>query len=327
MILVGCVYLLIGLAGLLGNSLTLMLLSKFQFSVINRSTKYLLMNQSAVDGCTALLLFTSYSTWSNVLDWHLEFHDESWWSSFLCNFWMSDLLFWSLIAVSSLNLMDIALERLTGVFHPIAYKKLQGNRLVLIILLCLCPWLVGICGTIPLYADTSVIVNGTCFYYVDFESQHVAHTRAVISTCISFYGPALVMIISYLLIYLKSKKYCCFGGHQSVPTDESEAPTTAVQTRLYRHMSVPANVAPSLRLHATGRLFIALVACFILCMSMNWNLFAPGLLFRHPEYYLTWWYKLGLVLSFINTCINPIIYVFYVRHFRSRAVDILSCRG
>lgn len=167
MLLIACIFLLIALAGLLGNGLTLILLSKFQFSVINRSTKYLLMNQSAIDGCAAPLLFTSYYTWGNILDWQLHLDETNPAHRFVCNFWINYLLFWALISTSSLNLMDIALERIVGAFMSEKYKWLQEHRLVLVVI-CLFPWILGTASLIPTYADKSIIVNGTCFDYALF---------------------------------------------------------------------------------------------------------------------------------------------------------------
>ena len=232
---------------------------------------------------------------------------------FTCNFWA----FMYLIAAptSILNLMAVSIDRYRAISAPLQYyDKMRPKRALAFIAII---WLysfvfttVGMVGW-PFY-DHSVI-NGMCFF-------NIHPYFSVTSSAVNFIFPTVVMCVIYFKIYLIANAHAHRLANEvpepvpSCLSNEDSANMTNEKKRTKRNIKAAKTIA-------------ILVSTFLVCWMPITLLSTVGSLCR--ECIMVGnvaVFQALLVLAYLNSALNPILYSFLNREFRESFIKIFKLR-
>ena len=243
-----------------------------------------------------------------------------------CYFWISCDV--TCCTASILHLCVISLDRHLAITEPLSYKsKMPKRRAVLIICLV---WLTSIAiSFVPIflgwYADKNVVD-----LYVDSPDcgLYVNRVYAVISSGLSFYIPLVIMIFVYMKIFRiaraqaeaihKLEMQCIsLPSAQRFDSPLDDGPPEEMNIRS-RSKKVNRDVKA---IRTLGTLMGLFCFCWLPFFLMYLILpFCPDC-YLPPEAAsaITW-------LGYANSLINPMVYAFLNRDFRTAFKKLLTCR-
>lgn len=225
-------------------------------------------------------------------------------SEFLCNFWA----FMYLIAAptSILNLMAVSLDRYLAISSPLKYYTVMTPKVALLFITII--WLYSLTFTTvgmvrwPYY-DSSVI-HGLCYF-------NISPYYSVVSSAVNFLLPTMIMCVIYFKIYQIASAHAHRIAMQEVPTslipsnsNEDSATITSEKKRIKRNIKAAKTIA-------------IIVSTFLLCWipltltSTVGSLCRKCLMVNAPELW-----PVLMVLAYINSAMNPILYSFFNQQFR-----------
>ncbi|KAJ8045697.1 Cholecystokinin receptor type A [Holothuria leucospilota] len=317
-------HLVFGILGLLGNGLVLVVIARVRS--LRTITNLFIAVQSVIDFLTAVcLLLSMYNRPVYVFsDWEVNI-----WTLFVCHFWQSDYVFWSLMGTSTANLIVLTLERWIAVVFPIIYRnRVTWKRASAFVVL---PWVWGfVC---QLYQPILYhFENGVCFL------RFPVGLRRNILGCFVFFVklvlPVLIMSVAYISILHRIKPQLLKVGVTTrrtqstgmttdctdstrtncVVTDPALAPSSAAGTSMVRGSFRPIHQKDRVRLNILKTLFLVTIVFFVcwapaMVQFMILNLGGSV----HPRGTI---YRLLANLVFVNIWINPVIYAFKYRKFQ-----------
>ncbi|KAM4015279.1 chemerin-like receptor 1 [Anomaloglossus baeobatrachus] len=200
------------------------------------------------------------------------------WSKFLCK--IMALLLSLNSSVSVLQLMVISVDRCICVVFPVWCHNHRRPRLVFKIALII--WIISFALATPyiLYADTLKRYDGTiCILYIDY-SFYIKKT--VLGFVFFFLLPLIIIVSCYIVIIRHMRRKHIFTSCKSFKT------------------------------------IMAIIIAFFICWFPYYliSLFIIFRPIRIPFYVLYYGNMIGFILIIINSCINPILYVFIGQDFK-----------
>ncbi|XP_072027878.1 D(1) dopamine receptor-like [Amphiura filiformis] len=201
---------------------------------------------------------------------------------------------------SILNLCVIALDRYWAVTQPFDYQsKMTKKRAIIMIasvwtvsaLLSFVPIFLGI-HTIPGTKDSLLEIPPTCEFVLN-------GIYAVMSSCVSFYIPSIIMIITYLRIYQEARRQAISIRSQNRALDSNQRDQ-----------------------HKAAKTLGAILGVFVCCWL---PFFVVNCILPFCDTCVSdVWFGVVLWLGWINSALNPLIYSTN-REFRT-AFKRLLCR-
>ncbi|ELT92555.1 hypothetical protein CAPTEDRAFT_186921 [Capitella teleta] len=179
----------IGIAGIIGNGLTLYILSKRR-KIASSVGGMLVVNQTVVDFWCSFVLVITHSYKMHPLQLYQKgLHD------LLCFFIHGEVLFYSFVIASIYNLILITLERYLMVLHPNVHQKsfTKSKAGILVIL----SWVLG--SLHPIFANifsTFIDVNGRCRIQT-WRSKVSREISAIVYIMHTYILPMLLFTFAY----------------------------------------------------------------------------------------------------------------------------------
>ncbi|KAJ8033312.1 Galanin receptor type 2 [Holothuria leucospilota] len=316
-------YLVFGILGLFGNGLVLLVMVRIRS--LRTITNLFIINQSVIDFASSIfLLILLY----NPVKYDFKNWQFNAWTLFVCYFWQSQYIFWSLMGCSTGNLIILTLERGVAVVFPIIYRNRVTWRTAAVFVVL--PWIFGF--VFQLYwPSVHHFVDGVC--YPSFGNRNVQIAVGVIVFIFKLFIPVIVMFAVYVAILqrIKPKVTQVRNGNPSLPNATTQraplhAPIPDTQKTTKNWATTPAaGEAPKstsqavpqthrIRLNIIKTLLLVTVV-FAVCWTPTQLVFLVYNLGGPLDIRGTL-YKLSVVVVFINIWINPVIYTFKYRKFQ-----------
>ncbi|CAL8350131.1 unnamed protein product [Lota lota] len=274
----------------LGNLLVIVAIGHFK--QLHTPTNYLTLSLAVSDLLLGVLVMFPGMVNSVETCWYF--------GELLCKlFTSSDVL---LCTASILNLSFISIDRYYAVCHPLLYpRKITVHTAVIMILVTWCVSAVVGFGMIFLKLN---ILGMEEFYYnnVACEGRCNLFTTRVASTLsaiIAFYIPGVIMLGTYLKIYMVAQRQVRVIGLQTTSSSKVDKHQRKATKTLAIIMGV----------------FLALWTPFFLCFIID-----PLIGYSVPPALFNTFVWLG----YFNSTINPLVYAFFYSWFRKAFQIIVS---
>jgi len=229
---------------------------------------------------------------------------------FMCNLWA----FMYLIAAptSILNLMAVSMDRYQAISAPLRYYDKMRPKRVLTIIAAI--WLYSLTFTIvgmvgwPFYEQS--VNYGMCFF-------NIHPYYSVVSSVANFILPTVVMCVIYFKIYQIASAHAHRIEKQEVTTsvasgsNEETGNLTSEKKRIKRNIKAAKTIA-------------IIVSTFLLCWMPLTLISTVGSLCKEcmveePEVFQSL-----VVLAYLNSALNPILYSFLNREFRESFIKLFK---
>ncbi|XP_051789407.1 somatostatin receptor type 5 [Erpetoichthys calabaricus] len=260
-----------------------------------------------------VLRYTKMKTVTNIYIFNLAMADElfmlglpflatqnalSYWpyGTFLCRLVMTVDGINQFTSIFCLTVMSI--DRYLAVVHPIKSTKWRRPRVAKMISATV--WLLSFLVVLPviIYADIQEEFNTCNINWPDPKSVWSA-AFIIYASVIGFFGPLLVISLCYLLIVIKIKS--------------SSLRVTSVRRRNCERK--------------VTRMVVVIVLVFVICWLPFYILNIVNLIVLLPEEPVVMGiYFFGVVLSYANSCTNPILYGFLSDNFKQSFRKVLCLR-
>ncbi|XP_060077352.1 pyroglutamylated RF-amide peptide receptor-like [Ylistrum balloti] len=233
--------------------------------------------------------------------------------TFMCK--LTHFLQGTAVAVSSLSLLCISINRYFAIHSPLKAKVLfSKNKIYLLLFLV---WLVSLCSFIPQLVVCTVVTDGIQGVYeihICLEQWYSPITKQIYSMFIFivlFFFPLVAMLITYTRIGYTLWRTEARSFMENSITNKSQAERILRQRR------------------RTVKMLVAVVMIFIFCWFpfyavMIWLDFNM-VLSTKTQFVNDYIYPVVLLLGLSNSTVNPVCYCFMSNGFR-RAFLKLCCR-
>lgn len=292
-ILIVSIIILVIVAAVCGNLLVCVsiLLNKR----LRKTTNYFIFSLAISDLMTAFF--------SMPFDVEIMLHPYQWsGGEFLCKFWT----FMYLIAAptSILNLMAVSLDRYLAISTPLKYYTVMKPKVALLIISII--WLYSLTFTTAgmvrwPYFESSVI-NGLCIF-------NISPYYSVVSSAVNFLLPTMIMCVIYFQIYKIASAHAHRIAKQEVlpsvasNSNEDSATTTSEKKRIKRNIKAAKTIA-------------IIVSTFLLCWIPLTLTSTVGSLCKECLIVNAELWTALMVLAYMNSAMNPILYSFFNQQFR-----------
>ncbi|XP_070554650.1 galanin receptor type 2-like [Ptychodera flava] len=279
-IMSGC----IGISGMLGNALVCLVFLKVP--ALRTLTNCLIVHQAVIDLVTSVLMVGYH------FGPHISHTSDNAFGEILCRVWKSAYLLWACFLVSSLNLVVITLERYYAIVYPLHHGSMFTPKRVTTMLVV--EWLIGLVfKSFNLYVQH--YDKGLCLTKKIWKSPAFGQFVGICNVCAQYLIPLTVMSVAYTRCFRELRGSAIAPGE--VHQNHSQS------TGLKRARK---NVLKMLTM-----VFLA----YALCWGPNQMVFMV-FCFGVPLDFSSSFYRAGVILGFINSAINPIIYALKYKQFR-----------
>ena len=279
------VYVVLGAVGMVGNLLVAYVLLSTP-ALRTTITNTYIISQSVLDALASMSIM-----WSARIDsTDLPFTGLA--AEVYCRVWLSKLPLWGLMLASTYNLVVLTIERYLNVVHPIWHKTHFSLRVAYtsIALVAVSALFIQCINFIP----TCGVVDGVCRLYYNWPSQTARQVYGCSVVFMRFFIPLFVFLYTYsriaYVIHKKVKQRQNQAGQEGVTDRWSRGRRNAIKT-------------------------MALVSlAYVLCMATNqiyYFMFSLG----YPPDYTSDFYHSTVALVYLNSTINPFIYVLKYEQF------------
>ena len=334
----------IGVTGLVGNLLVVIVFIKYKKHFQQVKSVYII-NQSFIDCVGSALLIASLFVRLQTVGRKLKTND------LFCILEVSQIFMWGIITSSTYNLMAISIERYMAIVHPIWHKvsftKTKANVLVVII------WLFGVLFVASFVIPTSGVRRSNCYASYVWPSRATAKAVGTLQIFVNLAMPLFVHGFCYFRILTTLRKRTTKvtpKGIRGKDTDTSQKTSVSAKgTTLSKtgnlpstsaacssdEKSLPASTSTSVVSTAHQDLnekakrnvikTLAIVtACYFVCWApkkIYVILYMMGQITKFGQVY-----QATVILTFINICINPIIYIAKYDAFKTGVAMLFRCR-
>ncbi|KAM9840810.1 trace amine-associated receptor 1-like [Aulostomus maculatus] len=198
----------------------------------------------------------------------------------------------ALITASILNLCCISIDRYYGVCQPLTYRTKITNNVVVIMILV--SWSVSVVVAIGFII--AALSHGQCGQNCNIDVV----LANILGPVFSFYLPMIIMVCIYVKIFLVAQRQACSIQNT---TRKSGVTVSKSERKATKTLAVVMGV------------FLICWTPFFLCYSFQ--------LLHHVTVPLSL-YETLCWLSLLNSVLNPFIYGFFYRWFRSAFKKIIS---
>nr|XP_020491517.1 somatostatin-like receptor F_48D10.1 [Labrus bergylta] len=261
-----------------------------------------------------VLCYTKMKTVTNIYILNLAVADElyilglpflttqnvlSYWpfGSFLCRVVMTADSMNQFTSIFCLTVMSI--DRYLAVVHPIRSTKWRHPRVAKVVSAAV--WAVSFVVVLPvvIFSDVQDTFNSCNMIWP--EPKNVWSTAFILYTAtVGFFGPLLIICLCYLLIIVKVKSSGARAGFTKRRRSERKV----------------------------TRMVVVIVVVFVLCWLPFFIINMINLVVIIPESSVTAGiYFFAVILSYVNSCANPVLYGFLSDNFKQSFRHVLCVRS
>ena len=117
---------------------------------------------------------------------------------FICKFWLSEYFMWALFIASTINLMNITLERYFAIMKPQTYRFAVGAVRKRMVLVAILTWLLGFLPDCTWAIVHDITAPGEC--YASFKSKYARVVAGIVVFTVTFLAPLSLMVFAYFQI-------------------------------------------------------------------------------------------------------------------------------
>ena len=302
-------YIAIGIVGALGNSFVIMVMVSSK-EVREKIPNILIIHQSIIDAFTSILLIL---TSTNTYDDEESHHGVM--GELYCRIWAMKVPLWSALMVSTYNLLVLTIERYIEIVYPL-YHKVSFSRAHLFVAMILV-WIIGFGYNFLLTGLTSGVTSGSCDLMTNWPSEFARKTTGVLTFFLEYFLPLLVLIFCYSRIawILKAKA----NRISPITTTTTNNPISTQQPNVIFRTTLMYKA----RRNVIKTLFTVSL-CFVACWTWNQVFF----LLYNLDYdvsFTSGFYHFTVYAAFINSCVNPFIYIAQLTTFRNAVKLMFGC--
>ncbi|XP_071805552.1 allatostatin-A receptor-like [Asterias amurensis] len=288
------IQLVLALFGILGNSLVIIVYVK---KLRNRSNSNKLIVMLAVaDLITSVAIIPLPS---------LTYVPNSAVGRVYCIFTYSAVIMWMSIVASIFTLTLLSLERYFAIVHPIKHRTVFSTHRIKYYITAIWMSTLGV-NSIHFHITRVDDTMNKCVLIWPSPALQVFHGVCIF--LVEFAVPVTVMVVSH---------YCAIRKLQEHAT---------VLLKRNESTSSPAFSLLRCRAHVI-RMVLMVVIIFIICWSpdqvayflLNLNALPTG-------YFGSTVYRVFTILAFINSCVNPLIYICLNKNFRVALMQLVPCK-
>ena len=217
--LITVIMMMIGITGVLGNSLVVIIMYKYKTLFQQVKSSYII-NQSFIDGLSSIfILLTQFFTVGLTEGMtHLQ-------AELFCRLWASQFLPWGLMLSSTYNLMAISVERYMAIVHPIWHMNnfTDSKTRVSIVII----WFFGVMYVGAIAIPTAGLVNGECLRAAFWPSRAIAVAVAIVDFFVCLIIPLITHGFCYARILATLRNRC---PHEKRCVTPSAAPVNMATT-------------------------------------------------------------------------------------------------
>ena len=290
------IYLAIGILGMIGNFIVSVVMLKYR-RLREKLTNAFVVNQSLIDFVTACVLVITQVT-----------DDISWAKNDLeaylfCRMWLGKWVLWGLFVASTYNLLVLTMERYFAIVHSMIHIRFFTKTKARVMMVCV--WLFGLSWN--LYDLFSTNMKGNqCVVWSFWPSPLFQQVFGILVVCVQYFIPLFVLVFAYgRIIYILHRKASDGVGPKA--SDGSKTATSGTSdNRELRMIKARTNVIKTL---------VIVAMCFIVCWGPNQLLFFFHMVGVKVDY-SSWYYHWSVMMTFLNCCVNPIVYTFKYEEFK-----------
>ncbi|KAK3730308.1 hypothetical protein QZH41_004521 [Actinostola sp. cb2023] len=280
------------LAGLVGNSLVILIIARNKFLRRKKPISTVLLNLAVADSTVLLFLAPRHIFFGLTIPYHIGETGD-----LLCKFVTGGNIAWIGAITSICSLLLIAAERFYAVCLPHQYSTKFTRKLVRKLLIL--SWLFGFLFNLPLFFVVGYNKNMT-FCIEDWGSTIASRINAIMWTLTAGVIPLCVMVYFYsnVIFSLWIKKGEVGGGQLVI---------RQIRQRTRKRVSKA-----------------LLVISFLYCASWFPPLTNYILVYFEPKHsFSNVTYLASVVMVAFNSAVNPVIYAFYSGLFRQHLKNLL----
>ncbi|XP_041478595.1 galanin receptor 2a-like [Lytechinus variegatus] len=281
--------LILAIAGIVGNFLVMLVLFRVKRKLC--STDTLIAGLAVADFLTSVFIIPHA---------RVETVPQSIAAQLYCRIIQSNSLMWTSICASIFTLTTISIERLMAVRYPFTFQRFFTPRTTALIICSI--WLIAfLINTVSFYVH--YVVDGKCAF--GFSTPSFQKFIGVFYFIAEYLVPVFIMILAHVLTIRTLRERAQVRLHSS------------------EHQSQrPNNRLLQARRRVIEMLFIVVVI-FIICWTpdqFGFLAFTVGIIdFSHFNSPI---YRSFVVLAFVNSCANPVIYAARNPNFRKALKEL-----
>ncbi|GFT24882.1 octopamine receptor beta-2R [Trichonephila clavipes] len=329
LILKGFVLVLIILAAILGN--LLIILSVTRNHKLRSPTNSFIVSLAVADTLVAILAMTFNAFYTVTDKW--IFPQE------LCDFWNScDVLF---STASILHLCCISVDRYYAIVKPFEYPNKMNKKRVMFMIICV--WSSScLISFVPIflgwYTTNEHLLERNMF--PDECNFVVNKPYAVVSSCVSFWVPSIIMIGAYVRIFIEATNQEKMICKNQIASAIPQYPRNSTDTTAQMMVNVPQNhrnshvdeeqptplkrsINKMKREHKAAKTLGIIMGVFIFCWLPFFIWYVTESLCdtcKCPKVIVQTLFWVG----YFNSSLNPIIYAYFNRDFREAFKDTIN---
>ena len=283
-------YIVIGSVGLLDNLLVIIII--FNYTTMRKKmTNIFIINQSIIDAVASffiMMLGVIEVDGYNMISGNI--HDE-----FVCRFWLTRVLLWSMLMSSTYNLVCLTFERYLEIVHPVYHKVNFSQTKAIIAMVCV--WICGPAYHFSYQLPTSEIINGVCYPFAIWPNQAIQRVVGVMTIIVQYVFPICFMV-------------CCYAK-------------MAITLRMRIHPTSQIDGIMARARRNVMRTLIIVSITFVLCWTSNQVVFLLYLMGYSTDFGSAW-YHFTVMAVLCNSCLNPFIYIAKYKQFQVGAKQFMS---
>ncbi|ESO96952.1 hypothetical protein LOTGIDRAFT_178224 [Lottia gigantea] len=284
----------------------LVITSVMKFERLRVITNYFIVSLAFADLLVAILVMP-FNAFNEI--------SEKWlFGRVMCDiFNANDVLF---STASILHLCCISMDRYIAILHPLQYEtKMTKTRVAIMLAVT---WVASILiSYIPIQSQ----LYTTSENYQALESDHhaclfiVNRVYAGVSSCVSFWIPCTIMVFVYAKIYMEARKQEKFIQSNAVYMQYSHSVGKRDAQRFERKRMK--------REHKAAKTLGIIMGAFILCFLPFFSWYVITSMCREKCPYPPILGSILFWIGYFNSCLNPILYAYFNRDFRTAFKKIL----
>ncbi|XP_049790167.1 galanin receptor type 2-like [Schistocerca nitens] len=294
-LLIAC-YVPLFLLAAIANTLVIIVVVKYHY--MRSVTNYFLVNLSAADLLVTLICMPMAVSGSVSKLWL--------YGSVMCK--LTHYIQGVAVGASVFTITAMSIDRYLAIRHPMAFRKIFNRRTTIAVIVVL--WLAALAIFSPLLRAYSLaeVASGYAFCY---ESWHDSERRgASLAFFVLVYAvPGSIVVMAYSLM---GRRLCAI----SPPFSEDSMASTKQGRSVVRER------------RRVARILLLLAVLFALCwLPYNALSLATDMLGGQAGAPLRTALRFTLLLGHANSAVNPVLYCFLTRTFRSAARELIVSRN
>ncbi|XP_071805518.1 neuropeptide FF receptor 1-like [Asterias amurensis] len=218
-----------------------------------------------------------------------------------CIFTYSAVIMWMSIVASIFILTLLSLERYFAVVHPLKHKLIFSKNRIKCFIAAI--WTAAIVMNSGSFFVTRVSEGNNCELTWPSSAFQMVHGSMIFT--VEFVIPVTLMVVSHF----RAIRELQMQARSLLKRNESTSSPAFSLLRCRRRVI---------------KMVLIVVLTFIICWlpdQMGFLLFNFGVL--SPDYFRSTIYRAFTILAFINSCANPIIYVWLNKNFRAAVAQLI----